>query len=89
MDREALTRQLGSLQKRRAALFYPAIALSLIGVFRRSPILGVAAALFWLGAGALCMMEASVLSKLKLKPGPTLVNAVIYLGIGLLSLFRR
>jgi hypothetical protein len=89
LNREALTRHLSSLQKRRAALFYPALVLAVISVFRRNMLLSAASVFFWFGAGMLCMMEARALSKLGLKPANTLINAVIYFAIGLLLVFRH
>jgi hypothetical protein len=89
VDDRILREQLAALQKRRAIAFYPALLLSVLGIFRKGALISISGGLLWCLAGALCMMEVRALAKLGLKPGATAVNAAIYFAIGALLLFRR
>jgi hypothetical protein len=80
---------LAALQKRRAIVFYPTLVLSLVGVFRKGALLSVGCGVLWLLVGALCLMEARTLVKMGLSPRSTGLNAVGYLVLGALFLYRR
>jgi hypothetical protein len=85
----ALKATLEALQKRRALVFYPALILSIVGIFRRGALLSLGCGALWLLAGAICLMEARTLLKMGLKSRNTGLNALGYLAIGVLFLFRR
>lgn len=84
-----LQQTLAALQKRRALVFYPALLLSALAVFRRSGMLSMGCGLLWVLAGGLCLMEARTLGKMGLKAGATAIHGVLYIAIGALLAMRR